>query len=657
MPLALQSVNGIHVASISGALDNSSGSDLVTSIKTSVEKGASIILDCTQVSHMDVGGFKQLLALDRWRQLGDGRLVLAGMSPEAWAIIVDNHCQDTFEASSSVPAAFQALGVSDQPASANDPSYDSYAGSPGYPDAPPPAAEDEYTQNFDFSSAGTNADPWAQTSAEPAAPASSSWQSNAPVDGDDPWARFQDPRAGSGSEAPESTVSGKSRLPLLIGLGVAAALLILGGIWLRDFLKVPVIEISESSIEVEEGKDLNPVEITVTYGSLSNIENIKLPDGINIIDQSGEDDESQKKIYTIEGTPRSNAQDVNVTLAATKKEGDDPSGEPVTVSIKIKEKPMEWTSIEIPPMRVGVEIIGYATIVTGAKSVSLSNAASAPGGIVIKQLLKNPESWELAGTPTVPGDFDVEFTAVSKRGASEKKSIHFKIEPPLPPSSVSVEPPVVAATTEPLKAPLAPLPSTDTSNSPALPVPPNASTPPVKQENESGEIMRTLFLERIEKAGDHFSGIEKTQLRLMVSLLTEAQMLVRVKFATGKTTLLQTEKQKLKEALEDEENRKLLNDEDCQILVVGYASPTGKPSINIRLSRGRAKTVNDLLREELGRGGDLCGDYGPTDTLSDDVLGNQAVEVFAGKIALPKELEDVAEKFKDDFNERHGVRR
>ncbi len=169
--------------------------------------------------------------------------------------------------------------------------------------------------------------------------------------------------------------------------------------------------------------------------------------------------------------------------------------------------------------------------------------------------------------------------------------------------------------------------------------------------------MRTLFLERIEKAGDHFSGIEKTQLRLMVSLLTEAQMLVRVKFATGKTTLLQTEKQKLKEALEDEENRKLLNDEDCQILVVGYASPTGKPSINIRLSRGRAKTVNDLLREELGRGGDLCGDYGPTDTLSDDVLGNQAVEVFAGKIALPKELEDVAEKFKDDFNERHGVRR
>ena len=74
----------------------------------------------------------------------------------------------------------------------------------------------------------------------------------------------------------------------------------------------------------------------------------------------------------------------------------------------------------------------------------------------------------------------------------------------------------------------------------------------------------------------------------------------------------------------------------------------------MRLSRARAAGVNRLLRELIGRGADLCGDYGPTDIVSEDKLGNQAVEVFAGTIDLPSILSDVADKFKDEFNRRHG---
>lgn len=168
--------------------------------------------------------------------------------------------------------------------------------------------------------------------------------------------------------------------------------------------------------------------------------------------------------------------------------------------------------------------------------------------------------------------------------------------------------------------------------------------------------MRTFLLERIEKANDHFTFEEKTKLRQMVGLLTDARMVARITFPTGKMTLMEREKRNLKDALSDTGNRALLDDPGCQILVVGYASPSGSRSANIRLSRGRANAVNSQLRSVLGRGADLCGDYGPTEIVSDEQLGNQAVEIFAGKIELPDFLEEVADKFKEDFNARHGGR-
>ena len=98
------------MAALKGLLDQASGADMVTTIKSSVPKGAPLILDFTGVPQMDGGGFRQLLALKRWADQGNGRLVLAGMNAESWALVVENNCTNTFESKPSLAAAMQALG-------------------------------------------------------------------------------------------------------------------------------------------------------------------------------------------------------------------------------------------------------------------------------------------------------------------------------------------------------------------------------------------------------------------------------------------------------------------------------------------------------------------------------------------------------------------
>lgn len=707
MPLALQSVNGIHVAALSGPLDNSAGTDLVTSIKASVEKGSSIVLDCTLVSSMDVAGFKHLLALHRWSQVGNGRLILAGMSPEAWSLIVENHCENTFESRPSVPAAFQALGVGGAPAYSEAPpapadDYGAYPTPPAeYSTGSIPLDNDPYVQQ-EYSAppapapVASHEDPWAQTLSE-APPASSynpapppAWHTPPPGgDGDDPWAQMEE-RDTKEREKKAAARKG-SKAPLIIGLGVLVLALAGGGYWYLDSTKVPVIEVSETAVEVQEGKELRPVEITVTNGVLDE-EAIELPAGLAVVDETGDEPVDGKRIYSVLGAPDKGAESKDVSFTAAREKGSSRKSAPATLAIKILEKPLEW-SFSPHGLQVGNEITGYTTIVTGAKSAAFSRPAEAPGGLEVKVSPKNPESWVIAGTPTAAGSFDVEFTAVSRGGNKETKTFPVKIEP-APPPPPPPPPPVEVAAAAPAPAPAGGAPGAPaTSSAPAasspsttpssttglvdLPVSPGgagggvaspspapavAPAPAVVSAEARAEkakvddAMRTFLLERIEKANDHFTFEEKTKLRQMVGLLTDARMVARITFPTGKMTLMEREKRNLKDALSDTGNRALLDDPGCQILVVGYASPSGSRSTNIRLSRGRANAVNSQLRSVLGRGADLCGDYGPTEIVSDEQLGNQAVEIFAGKIELPDFLEEVADKFKEDFNERHGGR-
>lgn len=702
MPLALQSVNGVHVAALSGPLDNSAGTDLVATIKSSVEKGASIILDCTQVSGMDVAGFKHLLALHRWSQVGNGRLVLAGMSPEAWSLIVENHCENTFESRPSVPAAFQALGVSGDPATTPPPppaasGYDAYPEPPPYPTGGSASGmDDPYAQTFP---AAGGEDPWqtmpnvppAQppsfpSSSPPPLPAASAWDApgtssswetpaaagggsswdSAPApaaeEGGDPWARYQDgPDANGKGEAKKA--AGKSKLPLILGLLAVLLLLAAGGWWWMDASKVPVVEISESSIEVQEGKEPRAVEISVQHGMID-VEAVQLPDGLYLVEEPPLEEDENRRIYSLLGSPKQGAESMEVSLVAAREPGSDRRSEPVQLSIEIKPKPMEWTFTP-PKLQVGtaIDAASYTKIVTGARQVGYADPAAAPDGLVIQPMPGTQDGWMLAGTPRTAGTVKLDFKATPARGEPEVRSYTLNIEAaPPPPEPVAPPPAASEAGTVAMTPPAdgsAPNALAAAGQAPGAQVPPAPTTPSAEEVAEKARLdgaMRTFLLERIEKANDHFTELEKNQLRAMVGMLQEAKMIARVTFPTGKTSLIEREKRILKEALSDADNLKLLEDADCEILVVGYASPSGSPAMNIRLSRQRASTVNDFLRSSLGRDADLCGDYGPTDIVSTEQLGNQAVEIFAGKIALPEELESSAKKFKDDFNRRHGAR-
>lgn len=712
MPLALQTVNGVHVAALSGPLDHATASDLVASIKASVDKSASIVLDCTLVPTMDVGGFKHLLALHRWSQAGNGRLILAGMSPEAWSLIVENHCENTFESRPSVPAALQALGASEQPSFATGEPDNAGYGAPPEPfmtgQSGAGDAGDPYIPTGAYSS-DPMAGAWGQPASVPPPAEPATW-SSAPAGGDDPWEPYKPRGPASTGEQPGPAGGKKSRLPLYIGLGVAAVLLVFGVIWLIDYLRVPEITVSESRIEVLEDKDPGDLTISVSNGKLQEVDRDALPNGLYI--DGPADDESNPRIYHLAGAAQAGATSLEVQLYA---ERNGRVSKPASLLIKVKPKPLEWL-FQPPKMKVGFAVVGYTKIAAGAKAMSVNWKDDGPGGLDIKEDASKPGLWLLVGNPAKDGKYGVEFTATDAAGASLKRSYEIEVEKdpaiqpqvglqwpetfrqlaplkegeivtgfativagadtvktewqPHQPSGLEVKQAEGAKSWNLVGKPAEPgsfqLVVTAASSTAApmtqqfpIVIEPigKSTTPGVPGDpNTSGirDEMRSFLLERIEKANEHFTEGEKESLRTMVSLLIDAKTIATVKFGTGKTTLSERESRNLKSALKDDENRALLDDKDCQILVVGYASPSGPMALNVRLSRGRANSVNKQIREILGRGADLCGDYGPTDLLSENQMENQAVEVFAGKLRIPGPMKEIADRFKDDFNRRHG---
>lgn len=169
--------------------------------------------------------------------------------------------------------------------------------------------------------------------------------------------------------------------------------------------------------------------------------------------------------------------------------------------------------------------------------------------------------------------------------------------------------------------------------------------------------MRTFLMERIEKANNHFTDSDKALLREIVGRLKEARLVKTVEFGVNKTSLSSAEASELKEVLRKPKIAKLLDDKDCQILIVGYASTTGSHARNVKLSQQRAQAVNSLLQGEIKRSADLCGDYGPTDIISSKEAGNRVVEIYIGTIEISKTEQVLADMFKKDFNRRHGGER
>lgn len=648
MPLTLQTANGIQVATLNGPLDQVAGTDMVTTIKSSVAKGAPLVLDFTAVPHMDGSGFRQLLALKRWVDQGNTRLVLAGMNAESWALVVENNCTNTFEAKPSLAAAIQSL-------------------SPSASSEPP--SESEVKSNSDSSSFDTDfggipeADSGVfSTPPQGAAASSAAWEFPPPSHSGGNPESWDQPAEGSGwekfdrgdsrdSDTKENERKGASRKGLYIGLA-AGLVITLGAFWLFDYLKEPTIRLDETSIEAQSGKELPAVSIWVRSGILD-VENLLLPNGLDVVEGEVHGDEQE---YVLTGSPKKAGRH-EISFVATRENNPDRKSQPATIELNVTEVKLEWQQDEkggLPLNAAGltekkaIPQNAISKVVTGAKNVSIEWQGTALTGVSLVRMPNTETSWQLAGTPNNAGTFRAHFLATKLSGETESKTFELIVAglpPPPPPSPVTETKVTVAETTSQQVKP------DEKKDLPTL-----TPLPPPPPDPIADEKMRGFLLERIEKANNHFTEDEKNQLRLVVSMLKEARLLGKVHFKTNSSEISSLEETKLLKSLKDPAAKKLLDDDDCQILVVGYADKTGKRSHNIKLSKLRAREVDLLLKKEIGRRADLSGDYGPTDVISDDSAENRVVEIYAGTIDISGLLEDVADKFKEDFNKHHGLR-
>lgn len=739
MPLSIQNANGVHIASLNGTLDNATGSDLVTTIKNSVEKGSRIILDCSRVPGMDVAGFRHLLALQRWCSMNDGQMVLAAMGPEAWALVVENRCEDNFEASPSVEAALQSLGAStmvnmpiSKPAKLEEDDSVFMHTMPNALPLTPPALEPE-SEVFSAKDAQKDERPAWDSAAAADAPGEEAPPS---------WAPPPSVQA-STTPAQESAPRPKSKGGVYAILAAAAAAAV-GWFWYAESQKLPEIIIEPERVEVKQGQEISDVRVTVMNGELD-LEASRLPEGLTF--DSGEEFDGGWDYY-LTGAPKQ-AGEHEVGIHAFR---GDIKAVPSRLTILVKEVvKMEWVfQSQSLPLEEGraIPASSYTKIVNGAGAVKIRWTGAGSDGLSAEPMPASPGSWRLAGTPGKAGKYKGEFVATRKDGKEETRPFAIEVRARTQPVVVAAAPapaPAAAQTAAPAApeaapAPPAPAPAKEPVPAPApaeekktaaatpapspVPAPAPAPTPapaPVEEKKATvaaappppapdepaaappaastapaaasqamsktepaaipldstpvaslsqlpesadeefdakavNDRMRTFLMERIEKANSHFSDTDKEMLRTIVTRLKDAARVTTVSFGNGQAKLKPEQVEEIKKSLASPEVAKLLSNPDCQLLVVGYASSSGSLSGNIRYSQQRARAVNEVLREALGRGADLCGDYGPTDLLSTEEGGNRAVEVYAGVIEISKVEQILADAFKNDFNKRHGGR-
>ena len=621
MPATLQTINGLQVATLSGPLDGTSGADLVTTIRNSVENTSRLVLDFARVPVVDLPGLQRLLELNQWLQPARGRLALAATSPEVRRRMEESNITDKFEFFPSREAALRALG-DDAPADAFGP-FDTDS-------SVIPEVDSAIFSDAPQASRTAALNDWA--SPAPSVAKAGSWSEGAE---DGVWDKYTRQSSLASPTAPDQKASKKWLYPWLAVAAIVALAVIF---WLVNFPKVPEIQISEAmmEIEVQEGQELPEISILVVNGSLDCGE-ISLPPGIHFNEDAEKTPEGLR--YSLTGAP--NAAGRN-TIRLRASNGSRKS-ETVELNLSVLERKLEWLFYQ-PPMEESQPIIkrNYAKIVTGAASLTLTWKGEALQGLEVREIEGVKSTWQLIGTPGRSGTFRAEFHASTKLGKEETKSFAIQVKPAPTPEPVVVPPPA----TDPSKAPTA------APQTPAL----SAEEKPTASEAAS-DHMRTFFLERIEKANNHFTDADKTLLRTIVGRLKEARLVATVKFDVNQTTISPTQKEALQKALHESDTAKLLENADCQLLVVGYASKTGSYARNVKLSQQRSQRVNEVLRNEINRKADLCGDYGPTDLISSVEAGNRVVEIYAGTIEINKSEQIVADMFKKDFNRRHGGER
>lgn len=624
MPATLQSVNGLQVASLNGTLDSISGADLVTTIRTSADKNLPLILDFAMVPQMDARGLKHLLELNQTFQHSQRRLVLASMNSDVWRLMEESSITDKFETFPSREAAMIALRGKPAPAAAPADDFSSFDMESGVVPEVESAIFDRVPPS---STSSASFDDWSAPA--PATSASASWASSGDSDG---WEKYN-----KSVPAKDPSEKNPSKNKLYIAIAAGVVLLTLGIFWLVGYLKAPEIRVSETLIEVQEGQELPEVSIWVVDGELD-FEDIRLPQGVEFTDS---EQTPTGLRYFLVGLPKAGGS-YPISLHASRGSR---KSLPVEINIEVKEKKLEWLFTQ-PPMEENTPInkSHYTKVVNGAASLQLRWVGEALNGLEVHELEGTRDVWQITGTPAKGGEFQAEFIATTKSGREEKKIYTLQVKKaPVLPTLPKPEPPP------------SPGPTSDPIPTPPGPVPPPPPLPPPPPEKNDG--MRTFLMERIEKANNHFTDSDKALLREIVARLKEARLVKTVEFGVNKTSLSSSESTELKQILRKPDIAKLLDDKDCQILIVGYASTTGSHARNVKLSQQRAKAVNAILQDEIKRSADLCGDYGPTDIISSKEAGNRVVEIYIGTIEISKTEQVLADMFKKDFNRRHGGER
>lgn len=791
MPLEIQSpAPDIHVAALVGVLDSAAGQEMVASTKQTVRgRNESIVLDCTRLRQMDMGGFRGLLSLLRWAEANEARVIIAGMSPDIWQMIVDNHCGDRFESRPSVPAALQSLGLGAGPGPQAPPagSYQDYPEVDPY-GAPPPApaygaapARDPWAEMnaappvrgaaapgpWDQPAAGSPGgggytqpanDPWSQPAAapaahdpwaQPAAAAADPWAQPAASPAHDPWAQPASPATAQGggdwgaqpawggggsgtddawadyerqaggfpaTQRPKAAAVPAWRKPLTLIIAASVVLALVLAWFLIGWMKVPVITLDSERVDVELGS-YPSISIKVENGKLDVDACRSALDSLGLAIVPPETEDAEPHYYSINGGLKNldkATKEKMVELVAFR--GSRRASKSLTVVLKAKE--VSWpqrdrevaisAGVALPASDPRYQVTGNVT--------SASATWDKPSGLGIQENGKKPGQWFLSGTAANQGSYLMTVKVTDQAGNDAVGTVKVNVTAPIVwPTQTSIDLTVGRPVTSMEIAANAVLKRAEWN--PSSPPPPlkivedsptrkllldgtpqaaasyslrvwatagpgaveeykdfqvriaeasssstgstvgSGSAPPTPPPPDIDPTMRDMLLNLIDRAPAHFKEDEKDKLRLVVSKLTDARRVAIVYFDNGSSSLTDSRRAELRRNLEEEATKALLQDHDCQVFVVGYASTTGSLATNIRLSKQRAAAVNQEIRKSRGQGAELCGDYGPTDALDNDEAGNRAVAIYAGKLDLSNPLErQQAEEFKNYFNREHGLR-
>ena len=609
---------GSVIAKLDGVLDGELGQNLVTEVERRwPQKSVPLLVDGAGLSDVEAEGLIQLIVLQNRICQGKEQLLLLGFKNSVWLRVQKlMPVKDCFELMPSLEMAEQSL----QPPP-------SFAPVPAFPQFEENERHEEKEERHDYVPSSQLTDKDDEDDA-----ASSAYKDHVRER-----IRSRQDRNGPPSGRSDNVRRKPERGGyFLLWPCIVLAVAILGGgawWWTHNGHQAP--EVSASALEIraqeEQGEQINEVMVTVKHGILAC--DPPLPKGFYFDAPRVLGDPN---VYYLRGGADKGATSAQVQLYAIG-ENNEPSNR-ITLAFQIVPKEISWQpeALDSLGLQVSKPISGDSIFVTGV--ANLTPVGSLPDGLTVEKQPRSDKDWHLVGTPTKAGRFTLKFEVQrGSGGASEQKQFDVSIAP-------SPERPPGPAPT---------------------PTPGPAPDHKVVVE-DSGAKMRDFFLARFRTLpSSTYNEKERKDLRSLVRLLTEAHLVCRVQFGSGKSDVSKQELQRIEKALQAPENAALVKEKmdshkkadgpRWQILVVGYASKSGNLNDNVHLSQDRAAAVNDVLKAILGDRADLCGEYGPTDVIDlQTAANNQAVEVYAAKLQIEPGMSYLVDMFKDNFNRHHG---